>query len=71
MAQWRFVPMLARAVIYLGLGDEEAALDHLKIAYGQRELPLANLGIHPLWDPLRKHAAFKELLGKIGLQALA
>ncbi len=71
MAQWRFVPMLARAVIHLGLGDEEAALDHLNIAYGQRELPLANLGIHPLWDPLRKHAAFKELLGKIGLQALA
>jgi len=71
MAEYHFVPQTSLAVVHLGLGDYDAALAHLEKAYGQRELPLTTIGVHPLWDPLRKRPEFKALLGKIGLQALA
>jgi TolB-like protein/Flp pilus assembly protein TadD len=71
MTEHHFVPQTCFAVIHVGLGEKDLALEHLKGAYGQRELPLATIGVHPLWDSLRTHRDFKELLGKIGLHALA
>ena len=71
MAEYHFVPQTSMAVVHLGLGDHDSALQHLKKAYGQRELPLTTIGVHPLWDPIRKRPEFKELLGNLGLQALA
>lgn len=71
MAAHRFLPMVSRAVVHLGLGEEEVSLDYLRQAYGQHEFALASIGVHPLWDPLRDHSEFKELLEKIGLQTFA
>ena len=67
----RYIPYTCRAVVHLGLGEDDLALQLVEKAYGQRELSLAAMGVHPLWDPLRKYPYFKELLGKLGLQALA
>lgn len=71
MASARYVPNCCTAVVQLGLGNEEAALEALGRAFRQRELPLASLGVHPLWDPLRQHRSFKELLQGVGLAAFA
>ena len=71
LAETRFIPQMARAVIYLGLADHESALACLEAACRQRELPLASTGVHPLWNPLRGYPRFKELLGRIGLDVLA
>jgi TolB-like protein/Tfp pilus assembly protein PilF len=71
MAEHHYVPNTCISVVHLGLDEEDAALHYLQKAASQHELPLSTIGVHPLWDPLRKHAAFKELLGNLGLQALA
>lgn len=65
----RFVSSASIAVIHVGLGEDDAALELLEQAYGQREFPLASIGVHPLWDPLRKYPYFNELVEKIGLRA--
>jgi TolB-like protein/Flp pilus assembly protein TadD len=70
-AEQRFIPLTCFAVIHLGLDEHDIAMEYLKKAYGQRELPLATVGVHALWDPLRGRSDFKELVGRLGLQAVA
>ena len=70
-AEERFVPLTCFAVIHLGLDEHDTAMQYLKRAHGQRELPLATIGVHALWDPLRARSDFKELVGNLGLQALS
>jgi hypothetical protein len=47
---------------YLMLGEEDAAVEHLRIALDQRVLTPAILRLDPFWDPLRDHPGFQELL---------
>jgi len=53
------------ALIYVGLGDREAALDWLDRAYDARFNP--SILLRPAFDPLRSDARFKELMHRIGL----
>ena len=55
------------AIAHLGFGNRELALTLLEEACSQRELQLAALGVHPIWDPLRGHPAFEAILKKVGL----
>jgi TolB-like protein/DNA-binding winged helix-turn-helix (wHTH) protein/Flp pilus assembly protein TadD len=55
------------ALIYVGLGDFDAALKWLDKAYDQRFNP--SILLRPAFDPLRSDARFKELLHRIGLPA--
>lgn len=53
------------ALIYVGLGDRDAALGWLEKAYEARFNP--SILLRPAFDPLRSDARFTELMRRIGL----
>jgi TolB-like protein len=63
----RHVPSSCRALIHLGLGEKDRALDCLELGVQKREMPMAALNVHPAYDDLRGEPRFRELLRKIGL----
>ena len=60
-------PMSAyvRAHYFLGLGNEEQALDELERAYDERNWLVALLKVDPLLDDLRAHPRFVALLRRM------
>ncbi|MDX1576965.1 MAG: protein kinase [Gemmatimonadota bacterium] len=52
------------AAVYMAVGEPEMALDHLEYLLGrpQRSISVPLLRSSPLWDPLREHARFQELV---------
>jgi eukaryotic-like serine/threonine-protein kinase len=63
----RFVSPFCTAIIYLGLGDNERALDGLDKAYEARSPWLTFLKVDRIFDPLRSEPRFIALLKKVGL----
>jgi len=55
------------AVLQLGLGNTDAALTALEQAADRRDVPVVSLGVHPVYDPLRKHPRFRRLLERVNL----
>ena len=53
------------ALVYVGLGNRDRAMMWLNRAYEARFK--ASILLHPVFDPLRSDARFKDLLGRIGL----
>jgi TolB-like protein/Tfp pilus assembly protein PilF len=66
LARTRYVPAYYTAIIRLGLGLHEGALDDLARALEERTGFLAFLRVEPMFDPLRDDARFKELEQRIG-----
>jgi tetratricopeptide (TPR) repeat protein len=62
-----YVPSTCFALVHVGLGEKEAALDWLEMGGERRELPLATMGVHPIYDELRSAPRFQALLARIGL----
>ncbi|MFZ0887760.1 MAG: hypothetical protein WA005_04850, partial [Candidatus Binataceae bacterium] len=67
MSSRRFVSPFCTAIVYLGLGDKERALDGLEKAYEARSWWLLWLKVDKVYDPLRSAPRFIELLKKVGL----
>jgi adenylate cyclase len=68
MSARRFVSPFCTAIIYLGLGDKERALQGLENAYEVRSQWLPNLlKVDKVFDPLRTEPRFIELLKKVHL----
>jgi TolB-like protein/Flp pilus assembly protein TadD len=63
----RFVPTMPSAIVHLGLGEIDLALDVLEKACEKRETPLNALKVHPLYDPLRGNRRFEALLRRVRL----
>jgi hypothetical protein len=61
----RYVPAIAFASIYVGLGDNDKAISWLEKAYTERSSKLIYLNANPLFDPLRSDPRFKELVGRM------
>lgn len=55
----------ALAYLYAGLGDYDAALDWLEVAYEQRDITLIGLKVDPLLDGLRSDARYQDLLARM------
>jgi tetratricopeptide (TPR) repeat protein len=55
------------AVVYLGLGECDRALEWLETGVARRQMPLSALKVHPIYDPLRHEPRFQALLVRIGL----
>jgi len=55
------------AMVYAGLGENNAALDLLEKAYQERSGCVAFLKVQDFWDPLRSDPRFIALLKKVGL----
>jgi serine/threonine-protein kinase len=63
-----YIPSTSFAVVHLGLGEKERALEWLEKGCGQRDLPLAVLKVHPVYDSLRAQPRFQALLTRLGLE---
>jgi serine/threonine protein kinase/tetratricopeptide (TPR) repeat protein len=53
------------AAIYLGLNEQDKALEYLEKAFTERVCGLAFINVEPLWDPLRSHPRFKDILRRM------
>jgi TolB-like protein len=62
LARTAYVPSTAFAVVHLGLGEYERALDWLEKGLALRDPPLTSLYAHPVYDPLRGYPRFDALL---------
>jgi serine/threonine-protein kinase len=59
----------AIAVVHLGLGQREQALDWLETAWRERDRALVWMKVHPRLDPLRAEPRFQELLRRMNFPA--
>jgi serine/threonine-protein kinase len=55
------------AILHLGLGDEDAALDWLHKACEERSMGVHWLKVEPIWDPLRGDPRFTAVLRELRL----
>ncbi len=62
-----YVGPLWRALVWLGLGQKNEALENLEKAYSEKESLMACLKVNPLLDSLRSEPRFKDLLKKMSL----
>lgn len=63
----RYVPATYFAMLHAGLGDPEQALSWLERAYEERADGLTWINVEPMFDGLRTHPRFQELVKKVGL----
>lgn len=62
MGKNRFVPPTNVALVYMGLGNQESALQWLNKGYEARDVGMVFLVIDPKWHDLRSDPRFQELL---------
>ncbi len=67
MSSRRFVSPFCTAIVYIGLGDKQRALEGLEKAYEVRSQWLLFLKVDRIFNPLRSDPRFIELLKKVGL----
>lgn len=63
----RYVPSYEKALIYVGIGDNNQALAELKEAYKEGSYWMLNLQNDPRLDPLRSDARFQDLIRRVGV----
>jgi hypothetical protein len=66
LAVRRFVSPFCAAIVYLGLGHKQRALDGLEKAYAARSQWMTFLKVDRIFNPLRSEPRFVELLKKVG-----
>ena len=69
-ARQRYVSSADIALVHLGLGRYERALDWLESAYTERDDALTLLRVEPRWNPLRSHPRFQALVAKMNFPSL-
>ena len=63
-----YVPPSNFALVHLGLGEHDEALDRLEEALEARDMLLTFLTVEPRWADLDDNPRFTALLGRIGLK---
>jgi serine/threonine-protein kinase len=63
-----YVPANCFAILHLGLGEREAALDWIERGCDRRDLPLVSCNVHPLYDELRGEARFQNVLRRMNFR---
>jgi TolB-like protein/Tfp pilus assembly protein PilF len=66
-----YLPPEYLALVYLGLGERDEAMDALELAFANRSPAMAFLRLDPILDPLRDHPRFRALVQAVGIQPLA
>jgi tetratricopeptide (TPR) repeat protein len=66
IAKQRYVSPAIRASVYLGLGENETALDWLEKAYEDRDPCFWWINGDQLYDSVRNEPRFKALVQKVG-----
>lgn len=68
LSEEKYVSPFFKALVHMGLGDNDEAFGNLENAYRERESFLTFLKHWPYFDPLRSATRFSTLLKKIGLE---
>ncbi len=55
------------AILYLALGDKEAALSLLEKAFDEHDIQLIYINVDAHYDGLRNEPRFQEIVRKVGL----
>jgi serine/threonine-protein kinase len=63
-----YVSPVAYAIIHIGLGNADTALDWTEKAYDERRGWLAYLTVNPMFDSLRGNQRFEALIDRMGLR---
>ena len=64
LSQRRYVSGLYFAIVYTGLGDNDRAVDYLNKAYESRHPGLVLIRVDPIFDNLRAHPRFQQLIAR-------
>ncbi len=67
LANERYILPYGIALIHVGLGDNDAALEWLERAYQERNAWMPFLQVEPRFDPLRSDPRFQDLLHRMNL----
>jgi serine/threonine-protein kinase len=68
IASTGYVPTTAFAIVHLGLGELDVALDWLEKGLERRDMPLTSLLTHPVYDSLRGEPRFRALLTALNFE---
>jgi Tfp pilus assembly protein PilF len=68
LAQRTYVAPSSFAWIYMGLGDIEEAFEWFENAVDERDGFILHLPVDPVYDPLRSHPRYQDLLRKMNLE---
>jgi tetratricopeptide (TPR) repeat protein len=63
----KYVPALSIALVHIGLGDHDQALEWLSRCYEDRSTHMVYAKVDPLLDPIRSDPRFWALLKQMGL----
>jgi serine/threonine-protein kinase len=66
-AQTGWAPAGSFAIVHLGLGNRERALEYCEAAMEARERIVQGFKVHPIWAPLHSEPRFQALLRKANL----
>ena len=66
-SQEGYVSAFSRALVYLGLGDYDAALSALETGLEERPYTMSFIAVHPIMDPLRADPRFARILERMNL----
>jgi serine/threonine-protein kinase len=64
------VSPLSEALVYVGLGEVDAAMERLELAFRRRMLQLIWVNVDPRFAPLRSNSGFRDLICRMKLPAL-
>ena len=62
-----YIPAEYLALVHLGLGELDEALDCFERAYADRSVAMVFLNVYPIADSLRSHPRFDALIRQLGL----
>lgn len=62
----RYVSAYDLAILYIGIGDKDKALEWLQNAYADRSVWLIGIKVEPMLDGLRSDPRFTELMRRVG-----
>ncbi|MGH2406348.1 MAG: tetratricopeptide repeat protein, partial [bacterium] len=69
LAKQRYVPSYSFALVYLGLGENDQAIEWLERTYEERDGFLVYLKVEQRLDPLREDPRFQDLLRRVGFES--
>jgi TolB-like protein len=69
LAHRRYVPATCYAMVHLGLGEKDLALQVLEAGCERQELSMVALAVHPAYDCLRDEPRYRGMVHRMGLDS--
>jgi tetratricopeptide (TPR) repeat protein len=67
----QYVSSFAIALVHIGRGEKQAAIERLEQAYREHAFELSHLNLTPAFDSLRSEPRFRDLVNRLGLPLLS